>query len=215
MCCAAPAAGFNRTGFVVCSYLIECCGLSVDEAMESFAEARPPGVKHEKFINELYARYGHGAGSWRRSSSWPRQLGAANGASDSVGGEADVCNCAETGAVAGWGPEQEQGRWRGADGNGGAAAAAGRQLSAGGLASRSRSSSRHDMRSRSGSQQDFGLQQAQQAQQQLGSDGAALAHEDGRCGFGGGSPLAGCLGVSCRGQAGSQHAPSWSGPDRL
>lgn len=60
------AAGFNRTGFVVCAYLIQCCGLSVAEAMDSFAAARPPGVKHEKFINELYARYG---GGQRRSHS--------------------------------------------------------------------------------------------------------------------------------------------------
>ena len=51
-------AGFNRTGFVVCSYLCQACGLSVEQALESFAAARPPGVKHEKFIRELYARYG-------------------------------------------------------------------------------------------------------------------------------------------------------------
>lgn len=55
---ATVRAGFNRTGFVVCAYLIQCCGLSVEQAMENFAEARPPGVKHEKFINELYLRYG-------------------------------------------------------------------------------------------------------------------------------------------------------------
>jgi len=42
------AYGFNRTGFVVCSYLIEYCGLSVEEALNSFASSRPPGVKHEK-----------------------------------------------------------------------------------------------------------------------------------------------------------------------
>lgn len=52
------AYGFNRTGFVVCSYLCQACGMSVDEALESFAEARPPGVKHGKFVDELYARYG-------------------------------------------------------------------------------------------------------------------------------------------------------------
>ena len=46
-------AGFNRTGFVVCCYLIECCGLTVDEALDAFATARPPGVKHEAFRAEL------------------------------------------------------------------------------------------------------------------------------------------------------------------
>ena len=43
---------------MVCSYLCQACGLSVEQALESFAAARPPGVKHEKFIRELYARYG-------------------------------------------------------------------------------------------------------------------------------------------------------------
>lgn len=52
------AYGFNRTGFIVCSYLCQAHGMTVDEALASFAEARPPGVKHGKFIDELYARYG-------------------------------------------------------------------------------------------------------------------------------------------------------------
>ena len=52
-------AGFNRTGFVVCSYLVQACGLTVDEALEAFAAARPPGVKHERFVAELHERYAH------------------------------------------------------------------------------------------------------------------------------------------------------------
>lgn len=52
------AYGFNRTGFVVCSYLCQACGMTVAQALESFAAARPPGVKHMKFVDELYARYG-------------------------------------------------------------------------------------------------------------------------------------------------------------
>lgn len=51
MICAR--AGFNRTGFVVCAYLILVCGLSVQEALGNFAAARPPGVKHEKFVVEV------------------------------------------------------------------------------------------------------------------------------------------------------------------
>ena len=39
-------AGFNRTGFIMCSYLCEAEGMSVDEALDSFAAVRPPGVKH-------------------------------------------------------------------------------------------------------------------------------------------------------------------------
>lgn len=52
------AYGFNRTGFVVASYLIEHCALSVEQALASFARSRPPGVKHERFRDELHARYG-------------------------------------------------------------------------------------------------------------------------------------------------------------
>ncbi|KAK9863661.1 hypothetical protein WJX84_000231 [Apatococcus fuscideae] len=51
------AYGFNRTGFVICSYLIQACGLSVEAALASFAAARPPGVKHEQFVAELHTRY--------------------------------------------------------------------------------------------------------------------------------------------------------------
>ena len=54
------AYGFNRTGFVVCSYLCQACGLTVDEALKSFQMARPPGVKHGKFVDALYDRYGGG-----------------------------------------------------------------------------------------------------------------------------------------------------------
>lgn len=42
----------------MCSYLVENCSLSVEQALQSFARSRPPGVKHEKFKNELHARYG-------------------------------------------------------------------------------------------------------------------------------------------------------------
>jgi len=52
------AYGFNRTGFVLCSYLCQALGLSVEEALETFAAARPPGVKHEKFVHALFERYG-------------------------------------------------------------------------------------------------------------------------------------------------------------
>jgi hypothetical protein len=51
------AYGFNRTGFVVCCFLIEYCNLSVDEALAAFGSARPPGVRHRDFREELYRRY--------------------------------------------------------------------------------------------------------------------------------------------------------------
>ena len=46
-------AAFNRTGIVVCAYLIQECGMSVQQALAAFAAARPPGVKHEKFVVEV------------------------------------------------------------------------------------------------------------------------------------------------------------------
>ncbi|CAL6446374.1 unnamed protein product [Bathycoccus prasinos] len=51
------AYGFNRTGFIVCSYLIEKENMTAEEALEAFAIARPPGVKHERFQLALKARY--------------------------------------------------------------------------------------------------------------------------------------------------------------
>mgnify|MGYP001806799093 FL=1 len=53
----------------MCSYLIEHCGLTVDQALQSFASSRPPGVKHEKFRQELRARYGSGGSSTSSSSA--------------------------------------------------------------------------------------------------------------------------------------------------
>lgn len=50
--------GFNRTGFLVCSFLVEHCGLSVQSALQSFGDSRPPGVKHDRFKEELQRRYG-------------------------------------------------------------------------------------------------------------------------------------------------------------
>ncbi|KAI8821085.1 Alpha/Beta hydrolase protein, partial [Fimicolochytrium jonesii] len=49
--------GFNRTGFMVCSYLIEQNGCTVAQALANFAEARPPGIRHIHFKDELYMRY--------------------------------------------------------------------------------------------------------------------------------------------------------------
>jgi protein-tyrosine phosphatase len=38
--------GFNRTGFVICCWLIEEEGYSVKEALEAFKDARPNGIRH-------------------------------------------------------------------------------------------------------------------------------------------------------------------------
>lgn len=46
-----------RTGFFLVSYLVEKEGWKVEDALAEFAEKRPPGIKHDHFINELFKRY--------------------------------------------------------------------------------------------------------------------------------------------------------------
>lgn len=49
--------GFNRTGFLICSYLVEKLDFSVDMAVSLFAQARPPGIYKQDYLNELFERY--------------------------------------------------------------------------------------------------------------------------------------------------------------
>ena len=49
--------GFNRTGFFICSYLIEREGFSVQRAIDEFQAKRPPGIRHDHFIDTLFVRY--------------------------------------------------------------------------------------------------------------------------------------------------------------
>ncbi|MCJ1309357.1 hypothetical protein MMC25_003016 [Agyrium rufum] len=49
--------GFNRTGFFICSYLIAREGCGVQAALDEFKERRPPGIRHEHFIDTLFMRY--------------------------------------------------------------------------------------------------------------------------------------------------------------
>ncbi|XP_046834678.1 mRNA-capping enzyme [Vespa velutina] len=49
--------GFNRTGFLIISYLVEIDGTSVDAALAEFAAVRPPGIYKIDYIKELYKRY--------------------------------------------------------------------------------------------------------------------------------------------------------------
>lgn len=121
------AYGFNRTGFVLASYMVLWRGLSVDQAMAAFAAARPPGIRHEKFQQELHKRYdemvdsrslpplgissgpadGRGqyaGGTGRPDGSSPKANGASSLAQDLDGGssgEAAVNAAAETGSSSG------------------------------------------------------------------------------------------------------------------
>jgi pimeloyl-ACP methyl ester carboxylesterase/protein-tyrosine phosphatase len=49
--------GYNRTGFFICCYLIERCGYRPQDAVDEFAAQKPPGIKHEHFIDTLFMRY--------------------------------------------------------------------------------------------------------------------------------------------------------------
>ena len=49
--------GYNRTGFFIVCYLIEKEGYQVQNAIDEFAKQRPPGIKHDHFIDTLFVRY--------------------------------------------------------------------------------------------------------------------------------------------------------------
>ncbi|KAI9797305.1 MAG: hypothetical protein M1835_001323 [Candelina submexicana] len=49
--------GFNRTGFFIACYLIERANYGVQQAIDDFQAKRPPGIRHEHFLNTLFVRY--------------------------------------------------------------------------------------------------------------------------------------------------------------
>lgn len=49
--------GYNRTGLMICAYLIEEVHVTVQEALKRFKAARPPGIKHQNYIDKLVLRY--------------------------------------------------------------------------------------------------------------------------------------------------------------
>nr|XP_002130836.2 mRNA-capping enzyme-like [Ciona intestinalis] len=50
--------GYNRTGFLICAYLVEKLDWSIEAAYSAFSEARPPGILKAHYIEELFERYG-------------------------------------------------------------------------------------------------------------------------------------------------------------
>lgn len=52
--------GFNRTGFFICSYLIERERYGVQQAIDEFQAQRPPGIRHDHFLDTLFVRYCRG-----------------------------------------------------------------------------------------------------------------------------------------------------------
>lgn len=49
--------GYNRTGYFIVCYLVERCGYGVQQAIDTFAKARPKGIRHSHFKDQLFVRY--------------------------------------------------------------------------------------------------------------------------------------------------------------
>uniref|UniRef100_A0A1I7RSI2 mRNA-capping enzyme n=1 Tax=Bursaphelenchus xylophilus TaxID=6326 RepID=A0A1I7RSI2_BURXY len=52
--------GFNRTGFLICAYLVDECGDDIAIAVQEFAKARPDGIYKNDYLRDLADRYGGG-----------------------------------------------------------------------------------------------------------------------------------------------------------
>ncbi|XP_003748458.1 mRNA-capping enzyme [Galendromus occidentalis] len=50
--------GFNRTGFLICAYLVEHENWDVRAAVAVFAKARKPGIYKQDYMDDLIKRYG-------------------------------------------------------------------------------------------------------------------------------------------------------------
>ncbi|XP_076349616.1 RNA guanylyltransferase and 5'-phosphatase mRNA capping enzyme [Tachypleus tridentatus] len=50
--------GFNRTGYLIVSYLVENLSWSVEAAVQDFSKARPPGIYKADYLYELFKRFG-------------------------------------------------------------------------------------------------------------------------------------------------------------
>ena len=52
--------GFNRTGYMIVSYLVERMNCSLKAALEKFAKVRPPGIYRRDYFIQLYMKYNEG-----------------------------------------------------------------------------------------------------------------------------------------------------------
>ncbi|XP_043922911.1 mRNA-capping enzyme [Protopterus annectens] len=50
--------GFNRTGFLICAYLVERMDWSIEAAVAVYAQSRTPGIYKSDYLKELFHRYG-------------------------------------------------------------------------------------------------------------------------------------------------------------
>jgi mRNA-capping enzyme len=50
--------GFNRTGYLICTYLILRRGYGVEQALLEFRDKRPPGIYRPEYVRELLKLHG-------------------------------------------------------------------------------------------------------------------------------------------------------------
>lgn len=50
--------GYNRTGYLIVSYLVTRMKFRVDDAIKAFSKGRPPGIYREPYVRELVRLYG-------------------------------------------------------------------------------------------------------------------------------------------------------------
>ncbi|XP_015787487.1 mRNA-capping enzyme [Tetranychus urticae] len=50
--------GFNRTGFLVCAYLVERQDWSIEASVNEFSKCRKPGIYKGDYLKELFDKYG-------------------------------------------------------------------------------------------------------------------------------------------------------------
>ena len=58
--CVHCTHGFNRTGFMIVSYLFNVMNIDLQTSVNMFLSARSPGIYKEDYLNELSMRYGEG-----------------------------------------------------------------------------------------------------------------------------------------------------------
>jgi len=53
--------GCNLTGYAIVSFLKESAAMPLQDALQAFADARPPGIFHPEYLNDLWKRHGGAA----------------------------------------------------------------------------------------------------------------------------------------------------------
>ena len=58
--CVHCTHGFNRSGFMVASFLCNVMNWDLETSIKTFAQARSPGIYKADYLSEISKRYGNG-----------------------------------------------------------------------------------------------------------------------------------------------------------